>query len=544
MSAVKRWKLWAVMAVLTVAAFLYEGNMITARAEATATVTAGSAKIRSEASTSSSVVGSTTKGTKLPILKSVSASDGIWYQVTVEGNTTGYIRSDLVSTTGDVPAAEGSSTETPKPTVTNSEVRASDMTAGVVTGNSVNVRKGAATTDALAGTLKKDAVVKITGETDGADGKVWYQIESETVNGFIRSDLLEASAAVAEGGTEEETPEEGTEGTEAEQPEAPAEEDYTDIANVIATRKLPEGMDLESAGISPDVVQGWESDRYYIIYTQTKSGVEQWYLYDAQSNVYERINSLTPMTEEEIAAAEGGKGNTIVLVVLIVLIVALIGVIIYLALQLHDYKMDYEYDDDDDDEDDDEYYEGYEEGRVNSRAWKPKNFLGRDDYDDGYDEEDDEEEYRRPAKKAPAARGTASESQPVRQQPVRQQPARGEQSTPQRRPAGAARPEQGAGQRRPAGAARPEQGTPQRRPAGAGRPEQGAPQRRPAGAGRPEQGTPQRRPSGQPVRGEQGGAGRQTQRPNARPARPSYDAAEDEDFEFEFLNMNDEDYID
>lgn len=490
MNTVKRWKLWAVMAVLTAAVFLYEGNMLTARAEATATVTADSAKIRSEASTGSEAVGSTTKGTKLPILKSVSASDGIWYQVTVEGNTTGYIRSDLVSTTGEVPAAGG--TETKKPTVTNSEVRASDMTAGVITGNSVNVRKGAASSDALAGVLKKDAVVKITGETDGADGKLWYQIESDTVNGFIRSDLLEASAAVAtEGGEEQptETPEE---------PEAPAEEgDTTTVSNVVSVRTLPEGVDLETAGLSAETIKGWESDRYYVIYTQTKSGAEQWYFYDAQSNAYDRIDDLTPMTEEEIKAAEGGKMNKPVLIVGIVLLVAMLGVIIYLALQLHEYKMDYEYDDDYDD-DDDGYYEDYEEGKVNSRAWKPKNFLGRDSDEDDFADEEDEPAYRKPAEKAKPE--------------VRQRPARAEKGS-----AAGAGSQARSSQARSSQARGGKTGT------------------------KAEGGAPGRRPETQEPRLENGAS----RRPSSQPAGPqTYDDAEDEDFEFEFLNMNDEDYID
>lgn len=524
MNTVKRWKLWAVMAVLTVAAFLYEGNMLTARAEATATVTAGSAKIRSEASTSSEAIGSTTKGTKLPILKSVSAADGIWYQVTVEGNTTGYIRSDLVSTTGDVPAA-GGATETKEPTVTNSEVRASDMTAGVITGNSVNVRKGASSSDALAGVLKKDAVVKITGETDGADGKLWYQIESDTVNGFVRSDLLEASAAVATEGSEEEQPEEVP-----EEPAAPAEEgDTTTVSNVVSVRTLPEGVDLETAGISAETIKSWESGRYYVLYTQTKSGIEQWYFYDAQSNAYDRIGDLTPMTEEEIKAAEGGKMNTVVLVIGIVLIVAMLGIIIYLALQLHEYKMDYDYDDDDYDDEDDEYYEGYEEGKVNSRAWKPKNFLGRDSYEDDFADEEDEPEYRKPAGKAK----TEARPQPA-------QPARTDRAAAAR--AGAAG--QARGER---GSARAEGGAPRRRPeAQAARPGAGAQTRAEAGS-RAEGSAPRRRPA-QPARPDAA----QTRAENGAPRRPSpqpvkpqtYDDAEDEDFEFEFLNMNDQDYID
>ena len=477
MNVVKKCKLWIAVAVLAVTAFLYEGNLIVARAEATATVTADAAKIRSEASTSSTTIGSTTRGTKLPVLGSVKATDGIWYQVKVEGDKTGYIRSDLVSVSGEVPSAGNTSTQAP--TVTNSDVVPSDMTSGLITKNSVNVRKGAAATDALAGTVRKDTVVTITGETTGADGKIWYQIESGDVKGFIRSDLLEASAAVTVEDPVEETVSDAGVAEVPEQPQQSVESgDYTDVANVIATRKLPEGTSLESLNLGADVVQGWESERYYIIYTKTKSNVEQWYLYDAQNNVYERINSLTPMSEEAIAA-EKSSGNMIVLIVLAAIIVILIGVVVYLALQLRDYQMDYEYDDDDEEEDDD-YYEGYEEGRVNSRAWKPKNFLGRDNFEDDLedeeeDDEEEEEEYRRPVKRT-QQREAAPKQQPRQNNGVQQ-------------------PKQNKGSQQP---------------------------RQTSGGQQPK---PQQRPVTKPVQ------------------QMAYDDAEDEDFEFEFLNMSEDDFI-
>ncbi|MFR0799484.1 MAG: SH3 domain-containing protein [Suilimivivens sp.] len=66
-------------------------------------VVAETAKIRSEASTSSSVVGSTVKGKTIDIVGAVKDSSGtVWYKVPNGNNTYGYIRSDLVETSDDI----------------------------------------------------------------------------------------------------------------------------------------------------------------------------------------------------------------------------------------------------------------------------------------------------------------------------------------------------------------------------------------------------------------------------------------------------------
>ena len=65
------------------------------------------AKLRSEASTSSTSLGNVANGTTLSIKGEVTAADGyVWYQVSVNGNT-GYIRSDLADkVSGDMTQAE------------------------------------------------------------------------------------------------------------------------------------------------------------------------------------------------------------------------------------------------------------------------------------------------------------------------------------------------------------------------------------------------------------------------------------------------------
>lgn len=73
-------------------------------------VTADTAKIRAEANTSSEVVGSTSKGKTIDIIEAVKdASGAVWYKVPIGNNEYGYIRSDLVETSETIEATGGSS---------------------------------------------------------------------------------------------------------------------------------------------------------------------------------------------------------------------------------------------------------------------------------------------------------------------------------------------------------------------------------------------------------------------------------------------------
>ncbi|NLF80437.1 MAG: SH3 domain-containing protein, partial [Clostridia bacterium] len=63
----------------------------------TVTVTGDSVNIRASASTSGSVVTTVSKGTVLTYLSQTQTSDEIWYNVKTSGGSTGWIRSDLVT---------------------------------------------------------------------------------------------------------------------------------------------------------------------------------------------------------------------------------------------------------------------------------------------------------------------------------------------------------------------------------------------------------------------------------------------------------------
>ena len=84
-----------------------------------ATVTAESVNVRSDASTKSGVAGKATKGTEVTVTGEKEDSDGkIWYSVSYEsdGSTvTGYIRSDLVEAHVSVPEPQPEETTPAEP---------------------------------------------------------------------------------------------------------------------------------------------------------------------------------------------------------------------------------------------------------------------------------------------------------------------------------------------------------------------------------------------------------------------------------------------
>lgn len=597
------------LAVYAAAAVLYATCSITAFADAEGTVIPGSAKVRSSADTSSEAVASVKSNDKLTITGKTTGTDGkVWYQI-VDGNTKGYIRSDLVKVNGTVEGGAGSEATV---TQTNADVQPSSFASGTVNTNSVNVRKGPASTDAKAGSAKEGTVVSILGETTGADGKTWYQVSFNSngndVTGFVREDFVNAVAA-EEGSEEGEEPaaEGEAEGTDAEaaQPENTSN-GYTEVSNVVSSRVLPEDADLSKMEIDESKLEEWESGNYYLLYTTDTKGGKYWYLYDLSNKQCTKINNLAGGEETSAASGEGlGSTGKIIIAVLAVFVIALIVAVTILLLKLRNAQWD-DYDEEDDEyygEDDEEEVGAYEEGRVNSRRWKPRNFLrsGEEDYEDEEEAYEEEEEPVRPVRRreAPAPQRAQAPVQGGGQRPARAA-ASAQGAAASRR---AAAPAQGAAASRraaaPAGqgehrASGQAQGRAQR-PAGARQPQgeaaQGAPRRaedggqRPARQTAPAQGArPVKQGGGQRTAGNNGQRPVREQAPEAarrqpagpergpadmqqrtgerpirtaepahraeqsRPAQPLpkppqayYEEDDDDEFEFEFLNMDGKD---
>ena len=324
------------LAATIVTASIYIGAF-GSMAAGTCKVSADAAKIRQTASTSAEVVGSTVKGSKLDVLSSTKDGSGYtWYKVYVDGNTTGYIRADLVTDVdGDIKTESSSSsssetTETKKTeettqteTVTEvvtTTVEACEFASGTTT-DSVSVREGASTKSNKKATAPAGQALSITGQANGSDGKVWYQISYGDVNGFIRSDYVNTS-------TETEDTGEAEADTETEEPEETEME-----------------ADLPVSAPNSD---------YELKYEPNNEGVDTWYLYDHIKGTRQSIDNINAVMQQSQAAESSDAGDAskykkIVIIMGIVILFLVIAVSILL------FKLRDSYEDWEDDEDDEAY---------------------------------------------------------------------------------------------------------------------------------------------------------------------------------------------
>ena len=228
---------WGMLAlVLVLGAGLFAENLaFVSHAESAAKVTASSAKIRKSADSSSEVIGSAAKDKTISIKSQTKGADGYtWYEVYVDANTLGYIRSDLVSITdGSTPPSSSTTTTTttttatPAPAVNETPVDVTavePVSATVTGGQSVRVRSNASTTSQIVTTAENRMALTVTGQATGTDGNTWYQVNfianNTEVTGFIRSDYVALSGELQAPSTEQPAEEQPSE-------EQPAEDTQT-----------------------------------------------------------------------------------------------------------------------------------------------------------------------------------------------------------------------------------------------------------------------------------------------------------------------------
>ena len=191
--------------IVSIAFLFFIQYTITGYATEQGVVTAVSGKIRSEANTTSEVLGSVVKGSKITIYKEVTGSDGsTWYQIFVSKSVKGYLRSDLATKGTATTTTNSTNTATTNTTTTNTTNTTTTNTAtmqnsiATILGSSVVVRSDAGTDAAMVVMMAKGESVAISGTKTGADGKNWYQVtftkNSKSYTGYIRSDLVTVSA--------------------------------------------------------------------------------------------------------------------------------------------------------------------------------------------------------------------------------------------------------------------------------------------------------------------------------------------------------------
>ena len=131
-----------------------------------------SLNVRSGASTSSSVIGSLSNGSKVTIV----GESGSWYKINY-GNTTGYVSKDYVQTSGE--SGSGSSSQ---------ETTSGKSGQVVNVHSSLNVRSGASTSSSVIGSLSNGSKVTIVGESGS-----WYKINYGNTTGYVSKDYIQSS---------------------------------------------------------------------------------------------------------------------------------------------------------------------------------------------------------------------------------------------------------------------------------------------------------------------------------------------------------------
>lgn len=305
-------------------------------------VTAETAKIRSQASTESEVVGSTVKGKTIDILEAVKDSSGtVWYKVSVAEGGYGYIRSDLVETseTIEVSSNAGSTQTTAQPAETV-PTSIGEQPATIRSGNNVNIRSGASTQHKVVVSLPGGTAITLIGEANDSAGNKWYQLScnynGRTVEGYVRSDLISIGAA-AEGGQETEA-----EGMEGEDPQ-PAEGE---------SPGEQEGAPEEG---SAEPVQTDEYNEYEVVYTANKAGEYDYYLFMNADGTMVKVSELlnaTATAKESIQKMQSQIDNEkIIIIILAVVIVLLFIVITVLLIKIRAlYYEDYEEEEEEEEE--------------------------------------------------------------------------------------------------------------------------------------------------------------------------------------------------
>ncbi len=309
-------------------------------AEATATVKAPTAFIRTTPDKNSEPVGSTSSGKTITIIgQTTDASGYVWYEVHVEDNKTGYIRSDLVdvdSSSGTIPtsssAAPAQGSEQPVATASGAEIlpeTGMDAQYATVKVPTANVRSAAAKNKAIVGKVTENTQVIVTGQTEGPD-MTWYYItftgaNGEEKTGYVRSDMITLGEMVP---------------VEEPQEEEPQEE--------------PEVQDTE-----PEVTVHQD---YEVVYEPDKNGENTWFIYDwtdpdpTKGTKQKLEDVLTAAHAQGLNnAADAGtvSKQRIVIIVLIAVIIILAVVMTILIFKLRDaYYEEYEDDEEEEEEED------------------------------------------------------------------------------------------------------------------------------------------------------------------------------------------------
>lgn len=289
--------------------------------QTTGKVTSDNVKVRESASTTAKQVSSLKNGDTVDIVdESKDASGYVWYKIYVNKNEFGYVRSDLVSKSG---GSSSSSTTTTSTTSTASlpetSVTAVEQKTATITSDSVNVRQGAGTSYDSVGKVSKGETVTIIGEATGTDNKTWYKV---TFGANGKEGFVRNDLLEIS----EVAPVENTEGTE-------------NVEGGENTEAV-EGEDTETTEEQQSVADQNQGDgKYSLMYITGEDGNGVWYLYDNEGGyrvIVDELISAAQSAEAVNKLRKQAANFKKLAIALGVLAAVLAAGVIYLVIKLRD----------------------------------------------------------------------------------------------------------------------------------------------------------------------------------------------------------------
>jgi uncharacterized protein YgiM (DUF1202 family) len=317
----KRIANFAVAMAVAVTVFAGAGVQSFAYTQTTGTVISDNVKVRSDASTTAKQVSSLKNGDVVDIVDEATDSSGyVWYKIYVNKSEFGYVRSDLVNKKGGSSSnttATATASTDSAASLPETQATATEQRNATALSDSVNVRKGAGTAYDSVGKVSKGETVTITGEANGTDGKTWYQVSF----GDGKTGFVRSDlVAVSDTPVEATENAEGGEGAEGENPEG------------------GEGESSESQESStPDQSTG--DGAYSLMYTADEDGNGVWYLYDNFGGYRVKVKELIEAAQSADAVNSLRKSSGTfkkIAIALGVLCAILVAAVVYLALKLRD----------------------------------------------------------------------------------------------------------------------------------------------------------------------------------------------------------------
>ncbi len=316
-------------------------------ANQTATVKSERINVRREASTAAEAIGALGRGSRIYVTGQVTGSDGNkWYQVkysTGGVEKIGFVRADLLnmgdtaastattsSTTATTAASAATTKETTDAATTTQTVKALTEQAAYVSSNTINVRSAAGTGNSTVGGLKKNASLRVNGETVAADGSKWYRIvfstEGGEKTGFVRSDLIKIGTPPTTQETASTTTTTTTAPAQTQQTTQPAQTQQTsETPSENAEQPAPEATEAAPDATAPEATTEQPADgtnpgdEYSLVKTAGTDGVEAWYLYDNVNRNRAKVEDLTNAARSMGEFAELKDTNKALKLALIVL---------------------------------------------------------------------------------------------------------------------------------------------------------------------------------------------------------------------------------